>query len=251
MTNTEICDALFADRPKLQIQAKMHVSRIAKQFKKDNKFPAWKWEEYTHQGSHNRYLITYYAPTLDRADDPSVKYLAFLEEAHQKIVIECGHWPYRRYGTLNIQKIRAISYYCPHFFQRYRERVLNNKKISYNDLLCRYFWRNQVNIPIEMNEKIQRKYKEYGDIGAVSFQQPEGICFIQHWCEGDELSIGSDHEDYLAVVNYLTIVTDSMMSDIQKEAIGEEGKKYMHNYLKRLMDDVLNTPFFRHLINEH
>ena len=41
MTNLEICDALFADRPKLQIRADTLIPKMAKQFKKERKFPAW------------------------------------------------------------------------------------------------------------------------------------------------------------------------------------------------------------------
>ena len=247
MTNQEIFDALIADRPKLLIKARSFVSRASKQLKKENNFPAWKWVEYIHQESHNRYLITCYAPTLEKVDNPFVKYITFFEEDHKRVVIECGYWPYRKHGTLEKQRMRAICYYYPHFFQRYRERVLNNQDVSYYDLLCRYVWRNIASIPIEMNEKIQRNYKEYGEFGAVSFQQSEGVCFVRHWCEGDELTIGSKQDNYLGVVHYLTIVTNDMMSDIQKKAIGAEGQRYMLNQVRHLMEDAMKDPFFRQL----
>ena len=90
MSHLEICDALFADRPKLQIRAKALIPKMAKQFKKERRFPAWKWVEYTHQQSHNRYQICFYAPTLAHADNPDVNYLAFLEEDRQRIVVQWG-----------------------------------------------------------------------------------------------------------------------------------------------------------------
>ena len=57
----------------------MLIPKMAKQFKKEWKFPAWKWEEYTHQESHNHYLISFYAPMAAHADKPDVYFVAFLE----------------------------------------------------------------------------------------------------------------------------------------------------------------------------
>lgn len=247
MTNLEICDALFSDRPKLQIRAKALIPKMAKQFKKERIFPAWKWADYTHQTSRNRYLISFCAPTLAQADNPIIDYIAFMEEDHQKIVIQWGCWPYRKFGSMEVIMMRAISYYCPHFFIRYRERVWKNLDISYNELLCRYFSRNKVNIPIEMNEEIQRNYKEYGEAAAVSFQEPDGVCFIRHWCEGDEFSIGTENSDAIAVVYYMTIVTNSMMSELQNKAIGKEGRRYLIDYYKRLYEDAKKDAIFRRL----
>lgn len=64
MSNCEICNALFKDLPKLKIKANMLIPSKVKQFKKENVFPAWKWEEYTHQESRNKFLIIYYVPSL-------------------------------------------------------------------------------------------------------------------------------------------------------------------------------------------
>ena len=58
MTNLEIYNALFDDLPKLKYRANTLIPRVSKQFKNEKKFPAWKWAEYTHQQSHNKYLIT-------------------------------------------------------------------------------------------------------------------------------------------------------------------------------------------------
>ena len=124
MSNLEICDALFADRPKLQIRAKSLIPKMAKQFKKERRFPAWKWAEYTHQQSHNRYLICFYAPTLAHADNPDVKYLAFLEEDHQRIVVQWGCWMYRKHGSIDAIATRYIGYFSGHFFSAFRLELL-------------------------------------------------------------------------------------------------------------------------------
>ena len=238
MSFLEICDALFSDRPKLQIKTHALLPKIAKQFKKEQKFPAWKWEEYTHQESKNKYLISFYAANISQAENPIVNYIAFMEEDRQRLVIQWGCWPYRKYGSLEAIMTRAISFYCPHFFQRYRERVWHDEKMSYNELLCRYFSRNQEIIPIKTNTDIQRNLEEYGD-NAYSFQQPDGVCFVHLGMEGDESTIGTPEDNTVNVVLYMTIVTNKMMSQIQKEAIELGGKDYIRDYWGSLYSDMI------------
>lgn len=247
MSNLEICDALFADRPKLQIKANTLIPKMAKQFKKERKFPAWKWAEYTHQQSHNKYLISYYAASAADADAPKVNYIAFMEEDRQRLVIQWGCWPYRKFGSMEVIMVRAISLYCPHFFQRYRERVWPDENISYNELLCRYFSRNQATIPIKTNAEIQRNYEEYGE-NAFSFQQQDGVCFVYHGMEGDELTIGTPEDNTVGVVLYMTIVTHKMMSEIQKKAIDKGGKEYILEHYRSLYTDIIKDTMLQGIL---
>ena len=247
MSHLEICDALFADRPKLQIRAKALIPKMAKQFKKERKFPAWKWAEYTHQQSHNRYQICFYAPTLAHADNPDVKYLAFLEEDHQRIVVQWGCWMYRKHGSIDAIATRYIGYFSGHFFSRYRERIWKNVDMSFNELLCRYFSRNIATIPLELNEDIQRNYKEYGELAKYAFQVPDGTCFIRHWNEGDEATVGEKDSNFISVVLYYTFVNGGMMTDAQNEAIFREGTRYIRSYYKSLFEDAMKESFFHRL----
>ena len=247
MSHLEICDALFADRPKLQIRAKALIPKMAKQFKKERKFPAWKWAEYTHQQSHNRYQICFYAPTLAHADNPDVKYLAFLEEDHQRIVVQWGCWMYRKHGSMDAIATRYIGYFSGHFFSRYRERIWKNVDMSFNELLCRYFSRNIATIPLELNEDIQRNYKEYGELAKYAFQVPDGTCFIRHWNEGDEATVGEKDSNFISVVLYYTFVNGGMMTDAQNKAIFREGTRYIRSYYKSLFEDAMKESFFHRL----
>lgn len=247
MSNLEICNALFADRPKLQIRAKSLISKISKQFKKEGRFPTWKWAEYTHQQSHNRYLICFYAPTLAHADNPDVKYLAFLEENNQRIVVQWGCWMYRKHGSMEAIATRYIGYFSGHFFSRYRERIWKSVDMHFNELLCRYFSRNIPTIPLEMNEDIQRKYKEYGELAKYAFQVPDGTCFIRHWNEGDEATVHEKNSDFISVVLYYTFVNRGMMTDAQNEAIFKEGTRYIRSYYKSLYEDAMKESFFQRL----
>ena len=247
MSNLEICDALFADRPKLQIKANSLIPKMAKQFKKERKFPAWKWAEYTHQQSHNRYLICFYAATPAQADRPDINFLAFMEEDRQRIVIQWGCWLYRKHGSLDNIATRYIGYFSGHFFSRYRERIWKNIDISFNELLCRYFSRNIATISLELNEDIQRNYKEYGELAKYAFQVPDGTCFIRHWNEGDETTVGQKDSDFISVVLYYTFVNGGMMTETQNKAILKEGTRYIRDYYKSLFEDALKETFFRRL----
>ena len=247
MSNLEIFDALFADREKLQIKAKSLIPKMAKQFKKEGKFPAWRWEEYTHQKSHNRYLICFYAPTLSKSDNPEIHFLAFMDEDRQRIVIQWGCWIYQIHGSMEAIATRYIGYFSGHFFSRYRERIWKDVEITYNELLCRYFSRNISTVPIKLNKDIQRNYKEYGELAQYAFEVPEGTCFIRQWNEGDESTIGEKDSDFISVVLYYTFVNRGMMSETQNEAIKKESTRYIRDYYKSLFEDAMKEAFVRRL----
>lgn len=247
MSHKEICDALFSDLLKLKIRTNTLIPKIVKQFKKEGKFPAWKWSEYIHQESRNRYQICFYAPTAAHAEHPVVDYVAFLEEDRQRIVVQWGCWMYRKHGSLDAVATRYVGYFSGHFFSRYRERIWKDTKMTFNELICRYFSRNIATIPLELNENIQRDYKEYGELAKYAFQVPDGTCFIRHWNEGDEATVGEKDSDFISVVLYYTFVNGGMMSDDQNKAIFKEGTRYIRNYYKSLFEDAMKEALFRRL----
>ena len=96
-----ICDISVSDDDRRLI--------ITNGVKKEGKFPAWKWSEYTHQESRNRYQICFYAPTPAHAEHPVVDYVAFLEEDRQRIVVQWGCWMYRKHGSLDAIATRYVG----------------------------------------------------------------------------------------------------------------------------------------------
>lgn len=247
MTNLEISNALFTDQKKLIIKAKMLVPKIAKKFKKGKAFPAWDYEEYTHQESRNRYLIMFYAPTPERADTPEYHFITFMEEDRQQIVVHWGCWMYRKQGELDCIATPYVGYYSGHFFSRYRERIWKGVKLSRNELLCRYFSRNLITLPIELNKDINRNYKEYGDFAEYAFQVPDGMSFIRHWNEGDKATIGQEDSNFVSVVLYITFVNGGLMTNSQKKAIFKEGTKYIANQYRKLIEDAMKETLIRRL----
>ena len=118
--------------------------------------------------------------------------------------------------------------------------------MSYNDLLCRYFSRNLSAIPLKLSEEIQRNYKQYGEY-SYSFEQADGVSFVQHAMEGDELTIGTPEDNTLGITLYYTIVTNAMMTEIQKNAVNRGGKEYVYNHYKSLFEDAMKDALYRRL----
>ena len=247
MTKLEIYNALMADSPKLRIRVETLIPKMAKQFKKEKKFPAWKWEEYAHQESHNHYLICFYTPDYNNADKPIVHCLGLLEENKQRIIVQWGSWMYRFNGSTEYLKSRYIGFFTGHFLSRYRERFWKGVEMSNNELICRYFSRNTFTIPLELNENIQRNYKQYGYYAEYAFQVQDGTCFIRHWNEGDERTVGETDCDFISVVLFCTFVNKGLQTDTQKRAIMQEGRKYVEAYYKNLFRDITKEAVFRYL----
>ena len=58
-----------------------------------------------------------------------------------------------------------------------------------------------------------------------------------------------DAPDFISVVLYYTFVNEGIMTEKQKEAISKEGMRYINNYYKSLLEDVMKEDFFRRLNN--
>lgn len=230
MTNLEVYNELDADLPKLKIRANTLMSKVVKDFLKARKFPAWQCYEYTHQESKNRYLISFYVASAKQVEKPDVDYMGVTSDSGGRVIMKWGTWLYHKENSSEYIGIRAISFYCGHFFSRYRERLWPNVEMSANELICRYFTRNKRPVPIKLNEDIQRRYKEYGEFAQYGMQVTDGICFTNQGCEGDESTIGDNNCNFITAVWYYTIVSSRMLTERQSDAIAVEGKEFFRDH---------------------
>lgn len=230
MPNIDIYNEMSRDEEKLDIKARSLEEKVLENFKKARKYPAWAGYEYTHQTSHNKYLISFYAESATAKLD--IKFLAFVNDNEgNRIVIQKGCWPITLKDSKDSIASRFIGYYSPHFFSRYRERIWGRKEMTYNELIGRFFARNQSAIPIKVDERVQRRYKDYGEFADIAFKVKDGMCFIKTWGEGDPESICSPEGDFITVVEYYTLVPESMMSDIQNAAIEEQKEAFIEGLI--------------------
>ena len=230
MTNLEVYNELVTDLPKLKIRANTLMAMVSKKFRKVRRFPAWQCYEYTHQESRNKYLISFYAASARQADKPTVDYMGIISDSADRIVIKWGTWLYREADSLDFVGTRAISYYCGHFFSRYRERVWPTIEMSTNELVCRYFTRNKIPTPIKLNEDIKEHYQEYGQFAQYAMQVTDGICFTEQGCEGDKSTIRDRNGNFIYCVWYYTIVNKSLLTERQTKAIAKEEIEYIQSH---------------------
>lgn len=230
MTNLEVYNELVADLPKVKIRANKLMKNVVKEFRKVRKFPSWQCFEYTHQESQNKYLISFYASSIMSAETPVVDYIGVSTENAGRVIIKWGTWLYRKDDSVEFIGTRAISYYSSHFFSRYRERVWSNVEMSANELVCRYFTRNKKVVPIELNEDIQRRYKEYGEYAQYGMQVADGICFTDQGCEGDEATVGDRNGNFINAVWYYTIVSKDLLTERQTDAIADGEKEFIKSH---------------------
>ena len=236
----EIYNAIVVDKPKLDLKADILKERYLKLFKKGKKFPLWKYEEYYHQESKNHYLISFYVPSRDLIEKPIIDYISIMEEGTDHLVIRNGYWDYHRQGSPQVDKSRYIVYYSPHFFQRYKLRVWSDSNITYHELLCRYFSRNQDVVPVEMSEKINANFEDYGEGSEFAFIDSEGVCFGESYSVGNDETIGNKDSNYIDVLALKTFVSFGMLTDTQKEALREGIKDYHYhhsNFWRSVMTD--------------
>ena len=230
MTNLEVYNELDADLPKLKIRANTLMAKVVKEFRKVRRFPAWKCYEYTHQESRNKYLISFYAASAKDVVKPAVDYMGVTSDSSGRVIIKWGTWLYRENNSLDFIGIRVISYYCGHFFSRYRERIWPNEKMSANELICRYFARNKMPVLITLNDDIKRNYQEYGEFAQYAMQVTDGICFTNQGFEGDESTVGDQNCNVIYCVWYNTIVSKSLLTECQISAIAEEEKGFFRRH---------------------
>ena len=253
MTNLEVYNELAADLPKLKIRANTLMAKVVKEFRKVRRFPAWQCYEYTHQESKNKYLISFYAGSAKQFDNPEVDYIGLAYDADGRVVIKWDEWCFSEDLTKGYCFVKSIGYFRGHFFSRYRERVWPNESINPDELVCRFFTRNKRAIPIQLNDEIKQGYERYG-LFQYGMDVPDGICLMDQYYEGGDLSMTEDNSNKVYVVIYRTIISKYLLSKGQAEAIKQEGNEYVRDhywepirkaYVKRLQNlpDHLLPPF--------
>ncbi len=238
MTFYEMYEELIADRAKLEYKRQQLTPKAIKSLRKANSFPAWEWFEYTIPSRHNSYILFFYAANRQAAENPIFDNFSIVNVDSRRFVLKWGCSPYKHTESDTMVWTRRIDAYSTHFFTRYRERKLNNTEISINETACRYFTRNEIAFPIELNEDIKRNYQKYGEAAQRAMKVHDGLCFVRSGVE-----IHTDPEtkkeiaDALGFV-YVTFVDDNTLTPSQNEATFKEGLRYSQKLFKDLITDI-------------
>lgn len=235
MSQLERFNELFSDKKKVDFYSNKIKPKIIKEFKLEGIYPSWKWREYLHSDSKNKYIVFFYAANAKMANNPETDSFVVTDDKNQKIIIKQEVWPFvlktgETIGT------RSISYFRSHFFKRYRERVwASNDKLSYYELICRFFTRNKDKHIIELNEEIKKDYSDYGEYACQAFSVRDGLCLITFWNEGDISTLKDKKGDFINVVLYETILSHNILKTNQIKALFEEDLRYTRNLASLLL----------------
>ncbi len=228
-------DHLAADLKKVKIKEEYLLPKAIREFKKELKFPAWRWYEYTVPSTMNKYVICFYAECRSLIEKPAVTSFAIVYDDKKRFVVQWIAGGYKNTPESPLMLIRQIHAYSSHFLERYNERFLKGKNHTANDVACRYLSRNQFGMPIEMNEDINKRLSVYGVGAKYGFRVRDGFCFAQSAVQGHISEDGDRTKDKVdaMLVLYTTFMNESDMKDTQLSAINKE---HYSTWLRCLQD---------------
>lgn len=245
MTYKEMYDHLAKDLKKVEYRIEYYLPKAIKDFRKARKFPVWKWFEYEVPQTNNNYVIFFWADNPSYIEKPRSNFFVNIFFGRQRFVVKYLVGGYRHTPNSPMILIRQIHVYTSHFLHRYNERFLKDDSLSTNDIACRYLSRNDVAMPIEINESINKHIEEYGECAKHGFRVEDGVCFTRTGLEGkfygDE-DRDKDHVDAMGIV-YTTFMSEYEMTDVQRAAIQKEHwEKWSESFIdfmKEAKDGVL------------
>jgi hypothetical protein len=226
MSYKEMYDCLESDIPKLNYQRERCLPKICKAFRKENRFPNYKWIEYE-PSSGNKYLIIYYAPNSLYNDNPFVRYCAIVWNDNYRFVITWMKGKYKHPNQHEFEATPMLYVYTNHFFNQYKTRFLKDELLSSNEVLSRFVMRNLVYTPIEINEKVNRNISNKDDSYRRGFSVEDGICFTRYDMDGVFYDIDEKGKDevYTLCFIFTTYYNKDKMSAEQIDAISIEEEK--------------------------
>ncbi len=241
MTSREMYDNLINDQTKVNIKKEYYRKRSIKELRKSRHFPAYITYDYNIPASNNRYVIYFYAESRFCVDNPIVGSFCVFFEGNNRFVVTYCVRGYKHTPNSSISMIRQISAYTSHFFQRYNERFLKDNKMSSNEVACVYLSRNPAKneIPIKVNEEINRNCQKYGECGQQAIRVRDGICFTHSGVQGLVSKDGDREKDKVEsmCVVYTTFLSKSELSENQQIAIDNEHISCINQFVTDIQNE--------------
>ena len=202
MTLEEIARQYMGDFPNFIAKRRSLQPKFETLVKRSSRYPVTAQYEYISHTNKNRYFFCYSAFKHGDWKAPHCNVVGVFEGEGGK------------YAVVSANKKQAVIIFTPHFFARYRERILGGEDIHGDDLIKRFFKRNQRFVKAEMDERFARAYRKYENDESVSYaaRVNEGNVFLKIYC------------GYIVLCK--TILSDEMLRDEQVEAFGELKAQY-------------------------
>lgn len=165
--------------------------------KKSRRFPVRAQYEYISHTNHNRYIYSYSAAKRSDWDMPHCHVFGVFDK------------PEGKHAISSVDGGRVFLVYPPHFFVRYRDRILKDDSIHGLELIKRYFMANDRLVKTELTPAHTKAYRKYeSEDGSVQAAVvAEGNIFLEILSP--------------SIIMIKTIISDEMLFEDQKEAFGE------------------------------
>lgn len=194
MTIQEIHKEVFADLESLKNKLPEFRKDFGKRVLKVSRYPLSKTYEYTTRIKKNIFYIDFTALKRGQWDKPILSIYCIYSRPEGKYAV-----------TLTID-MDIITIYPPHFFKRYRERIVKDESISNEDLIRQYFKNDWGFMGAVVNKDFQSVYHCF-----ENDNQNDKIDFVAATSEG--YCFGEKQGN----VNIIkTIISDVMLYENQK-----------------------------------
>lgn len=221
--------------PKIRYKTEQLREKTSKFFKREvRKFPAWKYYEYTIPATKDTYIIYFYAENALAADKPISGSFCYLRHWDPcKVMIIGAIAPEVQAFKM---ECKVLFDYSIHFFERYRERLLKNTKITIIETICRFFSKN--GLIFNLCDADNRLWNGIKD--EITQERIEGKYALQ-LRDGLELAQGieflrknsaKDSLPEMIVFTALTFVSRDMYFSDQSDSSNEQAIIMAKNYLE-------------------
>ena len=194
MTLEEVARQFQGDYSDILAKRKTFQPKFSSLVKRSSRFPVRAQYEYISHTNRNRYIYFYSAEKRGQWNEPHC------------IVVGIYERPEGTYAVTSTNAGHTFMIYPPHFFARYRERILKDDSIYGDELIKRYFKINDRFTKEPLSEEHTKAYRKYesDDESVQAARCAEGNIFLE---------IQSPR-----VVLIKTIISDEMLFEDQKEA---------------------------------
>jgi len=203
MTLQEIHNELFTDLPTLNARMKYCRKDFRRKVLKASRFPYTFTYELNTPQKKNLFIVTFTALTKGNSDKPLLSVYGIYNRTEGSYA-----------ASLSVDLLTS-SIYPPHFFKRYRERIVKDQKLSNKELIRKYFDKTLGFYKVEANTQHKAVYDSFEnsideEVGFIAATD-EGYCF------------GSS----LGKINIVkTIISEENLFDSQKEIFHKLRQEY-------------------------
>lgn len=195
MSLGEIHNELKIDYSNVVTKKDLFFKEFRRMVLKASNFPFTKTREYTTPVKKNLFIITFSAPSRSYANKPEYSAYVIYNTAKGKYL-----------ASLIIQQ-DIVTIYAPHFFRRYRERILKDDSISNDQIIRDYIKEDRGFTGGFVTKQVEdcfKSFEEQHQEESVNFAgaTSDGYCF--GFKEGNNIIVK-------------TIISPEMVKDDQRE----------------------------------